>query len=259
MIQQSLRSLRKGAASCRSERRFTRRPAASGIWRGLSSNVASRRDHCGQYPQGRETRRHPDRAGDEVHDGRQPQDRQSARPQHPVDRPRRRRRGNRMRRREFIAGGVLAALAARASAQTPPATRRLAVFEPAVPAASWRRGSFGGAAMLDQLARRKYVEGDNLRVEIYGTEDDASGMEAMARRVVATKPDVVFVGGVGGTLFQRMTTTIPIVVLSTDLVGQGLVQSLAHPGGNITGVAVDTGPAVWGNTDRAVARNGPGD
>ena len=31
-----------------------------------------------------------------------------------------------------------------------------------------------------------------------------------------------------------------------DLIGQGLVQSLAHPGGNITGVAVDTGPAVWG-------------
>ena len=43
-----------------------------------------------------------------------------------------------------------------------------------------------------------------------------------------------------------MTATIPIVVLSSDLVGQGLVQSLAHPGGNITGVAVDAGPSIWG-------------
>ena len=43
-----------------------------------------------------------------------------------------------------------------------------------------------------------------------------------------------------------MTETIPLVVLSSDLIGQGLVHSLAHPGGNITGVAVDTGPAVWG-------------
>src|SRR5271165_7044282 len=43
-----------------------------------------------------------------------------------------------------------------------------------------------------------------------------------------------------------MTDTIPIVILSSDLVGQGLVKSLAHPGGNITGVAADTGPLIWG-------------
>ncbi len=151
-----------------------------------------------------------------------------------------------MRRPNFMIGALLAAFAARASAATPAAPRRLAVFEPAVPAASWRRGSFGGAAMLDQLSRRKYVEGDNLKVEIYGTEDNASGMEALARQVVATKPDVVFVGGVGGPFVQSMTDTIPIVILSSDLVGQGLVKSLAHPGGNITGVAADTGPLIWG-------------
>ena len=100
--------------------------------------------------------------------------------------------------------------------------------------------------MLDQLSRRKYVEGDNLKVEIYGTEDGSSGLEALARRVVATKPDIIFVGGVGGPFVQRMTGTIPTVVLSSDLVGQGLVESMAHPGGNITGVSVDTGPLLWG-------------
>ncbi len=150
-----------------------------------------------------------------------------------------------MRRREFMTGALLAAFAARASAQTSAVARRLAVFEPGVPAESWRRGPLG-AAMLDELKRLKHVEGDNLEVEIYGKEENASGLEALAQRIVASRPDVIFVGGVGGPLFQRMTDTIPIVVLSSDLIGQGLVQSLAHPGGNITGVAVDTGPAVWG-------------
>ena len=56
-----------------------------------------------------------------------------------------------MRRRNFMIGALLAAFAARASAATPAAPRRLAVFEPAVPAASWRRGPFG-EAMLDQLS-----------------------------------------------------------------------------------------------------------
>lgn len=148
-----------------------------------------------------------------------------------------------MQRREFVAGAMAAALAARASAQTPVAARRLAVFTPAAPAQKWRRETPG--AMLDELKRLKYVEGDNLKVEYYGKEENTAGLEALAARVVASKPDVIYVDGVGGPLFQRMTQTIPIVVLSSDLIGQGLVQSLAHPGGNITGVAVDTGPAVW--------------
>ena len=149
-----------------------------------------------------------------------------------------------MRRREFMTGALLAAFGARASAQTSVAARRLAIFEPAVSAESWRRGF--GAVMLAELKRLKYVEGDNLDVEIYGKEQNGSGLEALAQRIVASKPDVVFVGGVGGPLFQRLTDTMPIVVLSSDLIGQGLVKSLAHPDGNITGVAVDTGPAIWG-------------
>jgi putative ABC transport system substrate-binding protein len=151
-----------------------------------------------------------------------------------------------MRRREFMAGAIFTTLARRASAETSGAVRRLAIFEPAIPAASWRRGTFGGEAMLEQLNRHKYVEGDNLKIEIYGTEANVAGLEALAKSVVATNPDVIFVGGVGGPFVQRATDTIPIVVLSSDLVGQGLVKSLSHPGGNITGVAADTGPLIWG-------------
>jgi putative ABC transport system substrate-binding protein len=147
-----------------------------------------------------------------------------------------------MRRREFVAGVVLAALVSRAGAQG--AARRLAFFSPARPAEVTRRDPVP-MALLEVLRRLKYVEGDNLELEIHGAEENTAGLEAMAAKVVASKPDVIFVDGVGGVLLQRQTDAIPIVVLSSDLIGQGLVQSLAHPGGNITGVAVDTGPAVW--------------
>jgi len=141
--------------------------------------------------------------------------------------------------------GGAAAWPLSASAETSGATRRLAFFNPAVPADRIRRSDYL-PAMLDELRRQGYFEGVNLKVELYGKEENASGLEALVARIVASKPDVVFVVGVGGPLFQHTTDTIPIVVISSDLVGQGLVQSLAHPGGNITGVAVDTGPAIWG-------------
>jgi ABC-type uncharacterized transport system substrate-binding protein len=150
-----------------------------------------------------------------------------------------------MKRRDFMIGALLTAFAARASAETSAAVRRLAIFAPSHPDEDWR-GPIPPGAMLDELKRRKYVEGDNLNVQIYGKAENTAGLEALAAKVVATMPDVVFVDGVGGPFFQRMTTTIPTVVLSSDLVGQGLVKSLAHPGGNITGVSVDTGPLIWG-------------
>jgi len=47
-------------------------------------------------------------------------------------------------------------------------------------------------------------------------------------------------------LFKQQTDKIPIAALTGDPVEVGLVQSLAHPGGNITGVSVDTGPSLYG-------------
>jgi putative ABC transport system substrate-binding protein len=100
--------------------------------------------------------------------------------------------------------------------------------------------------MYEELRRLNYVDGKNLKLEIYGKEDNAAGLDALAAEVVASKPDVIFVDSVGSTIFKRLTTTIPVVVIASDLVFQGLVQSLSHPGGNITGVATDMGPAIWG-------------
>ena len=85
-----------------------------------------------------------------------------------------------MRRREFCVGATAVALAARASAQTSAAIRRLAVFEPAVAAESWRRGPLG-AAMLDQLKRLKHAEGDRFE------EVDAAARGSFLPPVIAPR------------------------------------------------------------------------
>jgi ABC transporter substrate binding protein len=60
--------------------------------------------------------------------------------------------------------------------------------------------------------------------------------------VVRTKPDLVYAIGPGAALFKG--TTIPVVALTGNPLGQGIAQTLAHPGGNITGVSVDAGPSI---------------
>ena len=160
-----------------------------------------------------------------------------------------------MKRREFITlvggaavTGAIASIAiSRARAQTSTDSPRLAIFSPAEPAARMHgsENRYYGA-LSDELRRLGYVEGQNLKVERYGKEENTSGPEALAAKIVRDKPDVIYVIGPGGKFFQRETAKIPIVVLTFDLVAQGLVQSLARPGGNITGVSVDAGPSIHG-------------
>lgn len=155
-----------------------------------------------------------------------------------------------MRRREFLAGGLSAvAGASRAAAQTAPVTmRRLAIFSLSEPAALMHEKSENRyyRALFSELRRLGHVEGENLTVERYGREKNVSGPAALVAEVVRQTPDVVYVLGPGGLLFKRETTTLPIVAMTGDPVATGLIQSLARPGGNITGVSVDTGPSIHG-------------
>ena len=68
----------------------------------------------------------------------------------------------------------------------------------------------------------------------------------MAAEVIRSNPDVIYVVGPGVLLFKAPASSIPIVALTADPLGQGLAQSLAHPGGNVTGVSVDAGPSIYG-------------
>jgi len=101
-------------------------------------------------------------------------------------------------------------------------------------------------ALFEELRRLGHVEGQNLSVERYGREQDTDGPPALAAEVIRSNPDVIYVVGPGVLLFKAPANSIPIVALTADPLGQGLAQSLAHPGGNVTGVSVDAGPSIYG-------------
>src|SRR5262249_29594830 len=101
-------------------------------------------------------------------------------------------------------------------------------------------------ALFAELRRLGQIEGQNLKVESYGREQNTSGSEALATAIVRSNPDVIFVVGPGTLIFKKLTSRIPIVVTTGDPVKQWLAESLAHPGGNFTGVSIDAGLSIHG-------------
>ena len=154
-----------------------------------------------------------------------------------------------MRRRQFLSflGGI-AVWPLSSRAQQAVASRRLAILSPFEPATSMREDSENRyyRALFDELRRLGHVEGKNLTVERYGREKSGSGPAALVAEVIAAHPDVVYVVGLGAMDFKQAGDRIAVVALTGDPVAQGMIQSLAHPGGNITGVSVDTGPSIYG-------------
>ena len=81
------------------------------------------------------------------------------------------------------------------------------------------------------------VEGQNLVLEFRWAEGQNERFPSLAADLVALKPDVIVADSTPAAIaLKRTTATIPIVMLNvSDPVGTGIVASLAHPGGNITG------------------------
>src|SRR5262245_15198206 len=148
-----------------------------------------------------------------------------------------------MKRREFIAGLLVAATSRHARAQQPAKVHRIAIATLAFPVAEiTETSSFPGwRAFFHELRRFGYIEGRNLIVERYSAERPTV---ELAREVLRSKPDVIFSIGRHWAWLLKPLTALPIVGLLADPVGFGLVPSLAHPGGNITGVSSDAGPEV---------------
>src|SRR5919108_805673 len=82
-----------------------------------------------------------------------------------------------------------------------------------------------------------YVEGKNIVIEYRHAEGKLERLPELASELVRLKVDIIVVGGTTATAAAKQaTSTIPIVVgAAGDLVGGGLVASLARPGGNVTG------------------------
>jgi putative tryptophan/tyrosine transport system substrate-binding protein len=150
-----------------------------------------------------------------------------------------------MKRREFIAGLLVTASLRHAQAQQPAKVHRIAVIASASPVTELTETSSlrHWRAFFQELRRLGYVEGRNLIVERYSGLGRTEHYAEMARDVVRSKPDLILASTtVLVQHFKAATATIPIVGTMADPLGFGLVASLSHPGGNITGVSGEAGP-----------------
>jgi len=96
------------------------------------------------------------------------------------------------------------------------------------------------AAFRTALSELGYVEGRNLRLELRFAASKPERLPELAQELVQAKPDVIFaLGGDVLPFVQAATRTIPVVMwVSNDPIAMRFVQTLARPGGNITGVTL---------------------
>jgi putative ABC transport system substrate-binding protein len=96
------------------------------------------------------------------------------------------------------------------------------------------------------LTEKGWKLGQTLLIEHRFTDAKPDRLRAAAAEIVAAKPDVIMAGlNIAAVELRKLTPEIPIVVsISLDPVAAGLAQSLARPGGNVTGVA-SPHPRSW--------------
>jgi putative tryptophan/tyrosine transport system substrate-binding protein len=142
-----------------------------------------------------------------------------------------------MRRREFIKllGGAAVAWPIAAHAQQGERVRRIGVLLPAT--ADDPRFQTLIGAFLQGLALLGWVLGRNVQIHTRWATPNAAEIRRYAGELVALAPDVILAHGSGATAaLLQATRTVPIVFpIAGDPVGAGLVDSLARPGGNVTG------------------------
>jgi len=144
-----------------------------------------------------------------------------------------------MRRREFaiLFGGATAAWVARpvvVGAQERPRVRRVGYLAGGDEAtAPWIF-----AAFRQRLAELGYVEGQSIALEVRWAGGRAERYPELATELIGLKPEVLVASNSTAAIAaKKATQTIPIVVVAADPVGLGLVESLARPGGNVTGLS----------------------
>ena len=144
-----------------------------------------------------------------------------------------------MKRRDFIAflGSVAIAAPCRALAQTDKVYRLGSLISgpPMLPAEG------RGAVLIGELAKHGYKLGQNLAYEARGAKGNVAMVPQLMLELVAAKVDAVVTVGYPSAAAAK-TSGLPTVIAlgSGDPVKTGLVQSLSHPGGSVTGIADDS-------------------
>jgi putative ABC transport system substrate-binding protein len=137
----------------------------------------------------------------------------------------------------FALGALLLAVSISAHAQQPKKVPLLGYFSPFDPASESARAE----AIRLALRERGYIEGQNIASEYRYAEGKLDRAPEIAAELVRRKVDIIVVAG-GAPWIQaakNSTKTIPIVMMGAggDPVYTGLIESLARPGGNVTGLA----------------------
>ena len=145
-----------------------------------------------------------------------------------------------MRRREFVTllgGGAMATWPIAAGAQGPSAMRRIAVVGALAP--DDVETVARSAAFEQSLAALGWTKGSTIAIDYHWISNDPVLAQKTAADVVALAPDVLLASSnVVIAPLSKATSTIPIVMVQViDPVGSGYVESMARPGGNITGFA----------------------
>jgi ABC-type uncharacterized transport system substrate-binding protein len=137
---------------------------------------------------------------------------------------------------------LLCALCFAASAQQPKKVPRIGFLSMSSPSSE----TPPLAAFRQGLRDLGYVEGENILVEYRYAEGKSDRLRDLAAELVRLKVDVIVVGSIlSASTAKDATKTIPIVMSGSDPVASGLINSLARPGGNITGVT-NLSPEVGG-------------
>lgn len=138
-----------------------------------------------------------------------------------------------MQRREFIAVlGSAAVWPLAARAQEIGRHYRLGILAPSGREAPPIVGFF------DELRRVGFIEGKNLTVIPGGFGIRGDKVAELSVALVQAAPDAIACDASAARILKNLTSTIPIVAMGEDLLEDGLVASLARPGGNITGVSI---------------------
>jgi putative tryptophan/tyrosine transport system substrate-binding protein len=151
-----------------------------------------------------------------------------------------------MDRRAFLAGtgAVLLAAPLAAEAQQAGKVYRIGVLSTTGP----EQETLIWSDLRGLLRERGWIEGQNLVIDWRYAEAKYERLPDLVAELVRLKPDLIMARGrPGTTAAKRATATIPIVMYNvTDPAGVGLVESLARPGGNVTGLSDDLGAEIIG-------------